>query len=36
MEFWQKYFDGVFEIPLPRNSPKFTLKKAKKEIQVDS
>jgi hypothetical protein len=27
MDFLQKYFDGVFEIPLPRNAQKRTKRK---------
>jgi hypothetical protein len=31
MDFLQKYFYGVFELPLPRNAQKRTKKKAKKK-----
>jgi hypothetical protein len=31
MDFLQKHFNGVFELPLPRNAQKRTLKKKKKK-----
>jgi hypothetical protein len=31
MDFLQKYFNGVFELPLPRNTKKRTKKKVKKK-----
>jgi hypothetical protein len=31
MGFLQKYFNGVFELPLPRNAQKRTRKKVKKQ-----
>jgi hypothetical protein len=31
MDFLQKYFNGVFELPLPRNAQKRTKKKVKKK-----
>jgi hypothetical protein len=31
MDFLQKYFYGVFELPLPRNTQKRTKKKVKKQ-----
>jgi hypothetical protein len=31
MYFLQKYFNGVFELPLPRNAQKRTKKKIKKK-----
>jgi hypothetical protein len=31
MDFLQKYFNGVFELPLPRNAQKRAKKKAKKK-----
>jgi hypothetical protein len=31
MDFLQKHFNGVFELPLPRNARKRTKKNAKKK-----
>jgi hypothetical protein len=32
MDFLQKYFYGVFELPLPRNAQKGTKKKSRKNV----
>jgi hypothetical protein len=32
MDFLQKYFYGVFELPLPRNAQKRTKKKLRKKV----
>jgi hypothetical protein len=34
MDFLQKYFYGVFELPLPRNAQKRTPKKSQGEKKV--
>jgi hypothetical protein len=35
MDFLQKYFNGVFELPLPRNTQKRTQKKVKEQKKSD-